>query len=84
MKNKLTIDDITSVIIKDEYLSFEETNLTICVLTLKNGYTVTGESSCLSKDNFDINIGRKISKENAINKIWMLEGYLLKEKMSQQ
>lgn len=53
--------------------------LTICVLTLRNGFTVTGESACASPENFDADIGHKVARENAINKIWMLEGYLLKE-----
>ena len=56
--------------------------LTFCVLKLKNGFTVTGESACASPENFDAEIGRKIARENAVNKIWALEGYLLKEQLS--
>jgi len=56
--------------------------LTICVLVLKNGFTVTGESACASPENFDPEIGRDIARDNAVNKIWMLEGYLLKQKLS--
>lgn len=55
--------------------------LTFCVLTLKNGFTVTGESACASPENFDAEIGRQIARENAVNKVWMLEGYLLKEQL---
>lgn len=58
--------------------------LTFCVLVLKNGFTVTGESACASPENFDAEIGRKIARENAVNKIWMLEGYLLKQKLSEE
>jgi len=58
--------------------------LTFCVLVLRNGFTVTGESSCASPENFDPEIGRKIARENAVNKIWMLEGYLLKQKLSEK
>ena len=58
--------------------------LTFCVLVLKNGFTVTGESACASPENFDAEIGRKIARQNAVNKIWMLEGYLLKQKLSEQ
>ena len=57
--------------------------LTFCVLVLKNGFTVTGESACASPENFDAEIGRKIARENAVNKIWMLEGYLLKQNLSE-
>ena len=55
--------------------------LTFCVITLKNGFTVTGESACASPENFDKIIGQKIAYENARNKIWQLEGYLLKEQL---
>lgn len=53
--------------------------LTFCVLVLKNGFTVTGESACANPENFDADLGRKTARENAVNKIWALEGYLLKE-----
>ena len=55
--------------------------LTFCVLVLQNGFTVTGESACASPENFDAEIGRKIARQNAVNKIWPLEGYLLKNKI---
>ncbi|HDR2785534.1 TPA: hypothetical protein QCJ60_004930 [Enterobacter sichuanensis] len=55
--------------------------LTFCVLVLRNGFTVTGESACASPENFDAEIGRKIARENAANKIWLLEGYLLKQRL---
>ncbi|WP_337228234.1 Gp49 family protein [Proteus faecis] len=58
--------------------------LTFCVLVLRNGFTVTGESACASPENFDAEIGRKIARQNAVNKIWMLEGYLLKQKLSEE
>ena len=58
--------------------------LTFCVFVLKNGFTVTGESACASPENFDAEIGRKIARENAVNKVWMLEGYLLKQKLSEK
>lgn len=55
--------------------------LTYCVLVLRNGFTVTGESACASPENFDAEIGRKIARDNAKNKIWLLEGYLLKQRL---
>lgn len=56
--------------------------LTFCVLVLKNGFTVTGESACVSKENFDAKIGRDVARENAVNKIWPLMGYALAEKLA--
>ena len=55
--------------------------LTICVLVLRNGFTVTGESACASPENFDAELGRKIARANAVQKIWTLEGYLLKQRL---
>ena len=56
--------------------------LTFCVLVLRNGFTVTGESACASPENFDAEIGRKIARENAVNKIWPLMGYELRTKLA--
>ena len=57
--------------------------LTFCVLILRNGFTVTGESACASPENFNAEIGRKIARENAINKVWPLMGYELRTKLQQ-
>lgn len=56
--------------------------LTFCVLTLNNGFTVTGESACASPENFNAEIGRKIARENAVNKVWPLMGYELRSKLA--
>lgn len=52
--------------------------LTFCVLVLRNGFTVTGESACASPENFDPELGRKIARQNAVAKVWPLMGYELK------
>ena len=56
--------------------------LTFCVLVMRNGFTVTGESACASPENFDAEIGKKIARANAVQKIWPLMGYALKQKLS--
>lgn len=56
--------------------------LTFCVLTLRNGFTVTGESACASPENFNAEIGRKIARQNAVGKIWLLMGYELRSKLA--
>ena len=57
--------------------------LTFCVLVMKNGFTVTGESACASPENFDAELGRKIARQNAVQKIWPLMGYELRSKLNQ-
>ena len=81
---RLTPALIDSAIIKEDYHVFPDTTLTVCCLTLKNGFTVTGESAAASPANFDREIGKKVARDNARNKIWQLEGYLLKEKLYTQ
>lgn len=76
---RLTPELIDDTIAAEAYHVFPGTALTVCALTLTNGYQVTGESAAVSIDNFDEEIGRKIARENARDKIWALEGYLLKE-----
>lgn len=56
--------------------------LTICILVMKNGFMVTGESAPASPENFNTELGRKFARETAIRKLWGLEGYALREKLS--
>jgi hypothetical protein len=79
---RLTPEHIDAVIKDEHYHVFGDTCLTVCCLVLRNGFTVTGESACASPENFDAEIGRKIAFDNARDKIWQLEGYLLKERLS--
>jgi hypothetical protein len=55
--------------------------LTFCVLELRNGFAVTGESACASPENFDAEVGRKIARKNAVEKIWPLMGYALRSSL---
>jgi len=58
--------------------------LTFCVLVLRNGFTVTGESACASPENFNAELGRKIARQNAVQKMWPLMGYALRERLNSQ
>jgi len=79
---RLTPDLIDATVYYEQYHVFPNTTMTVCALTLRNGYIVTGESAAASPENFDQAIGRKIARDNARNKIWALEGYLLRETIS--
>lgn len=78
---RLTPTLIDETIVDESYHRLTDV-LTVCVLTLRNGFTVTGESACASPENYNEEIGNKIAKENARDKVWLLEGYLLKERLS--
>ena len=56
--------------------------LTFCVLVLKNGFTVTGESACASPANFNAEIGRRIARESAVQKVWPLLDFRLRDKLA--
>lgn len=56
--------------------------LTICVLVMRNGFTVIGTSACASPENFNAEIGRKVARQKAIDQVWALEGYLLRDKIA--
>jgi hypothetical protein len=79
---RLTPGDIDAQIVAEDYHVFPGTTLTVCALTLRNGYTVIGESAAASRENFDVELGRRISREAARAKIWALEGYLLRSKLA--
>lgn len=78
---RITPDMLENVIVSEQYHVFPNTTFTACLLTLLNGYTVIGESACASPENFNAELGRKIARDNAKNKIWALEGYLLRDKL---
>jgi hypothetical protein len=78
---RLTPEMIDAVITQETYTVLPSGRTMICELTLANGFTVRGETSVVSKENFDAQLGRKISRSDARNKIWQLEAYLLKERL---
>jgi hypothetical protein len=77
----VTDADITAIIYKEEFHVFGG-RLTVCVLTLRNGFMVTGESCVVSAINFNEAKGRTMARENAREKIWPLEAYLLSEQIA--
>ena len=81
---RVTLDALKANITKEEFHVFPGSQLTVCVLTLLNGFTVTGESACADPAMFNEEIGQKIARENAERKIWPLMGYTLKEEMMKE
>lgn len=80
---RLTPADIDRTIMHAQYYVFPGTTLTVCCLTLLNGFNVTGISAAASRENFDAVIGQKIAYADAREKIWALEGYLLKQRLAE-
>lgn len=78
---RLTPEHIKSTILAEQFYVFPGTTVTVCCLTLKNGYNTIGHSAAVSPDNFREDIGRAVAKDKAVGEIWALEGYLLKERL---
>lgn len=79
--NTVSKEGILNKIKKEKYTFLSDGKTTICQLTLENGYTVLGSSACVDPKNFNEELGKSISKSNAIDKIWELEGYLLAQRI---
>lgn len=77
----ITPQDVENNIASTEYLLLPNGRTTLCMLTLKNGFTVTGESSCVSIANYNEATGQKIARENAVDKVWPLMGYALADRL---
>lgn len=81
---RITPGHIESLIKYENYHIFPVSCVTVCCLKLQNGFAVTGESACVHPENFDEDLGRKLARKRAVEKIWELEGYLLKERLYQE
>ncbi|MEI2419752.1 Gp49 family protein, partial [Arthrospira platensis SPKY2] len=79
---RVTPDMLDAEIAAEDYHVFPGSCLTVCALTLRNGFTVTGESACASPENFNAEIGRKIARSNAREKIWPLLGFRLRDELT--
>ena len=78
---RITPENIDECIVSEAYHVFQGTTMTVCLLNLRNGFQVVGESACASPENFNPEIGRKIARDNARNQIWKLEGYRLRSSL---
>ena len=82
--NRVTNEGILAKIVNEQYAVWPGTTVTVCRLTLENGFSVSGESACVDPNNFDESIGRELAYKAAVAKIWPLEGYLLAEELFQE
>lgn len=81
---RLRPEDIDAAIVAEQYHTFPGTTVTVCCLTLKNGFNTVGESAAASPTNFNEEVGRKVAKDKAREKIWPLEGYRLKQRLFEE
>ncbi len=82
--NKVTIEQIEGAIIREQYYVFPNTTVTVCALTVRDGFTATGESACADPDNFDAELGKRYARERAIDKLWSHFGSILCHKLHEE
>lgn len=75
---RMTLQEIEARIVDTTFLKLGET-VTICSLTLDNGYSVRGESACVDARNYNQPIGEKLARDQAIARLWPLFGFMLSE-----
>lgn len=81
MENYISEDHIQSVISATDYIVMSDGRTTVCHLTLRNGFTVLGSSACVSVENFNRGTGQELALKDATEKVRVLEGYLLHQKI---
>lgn len=79
--NRVTPGHLDEVIASEQFYVFPGTTVTVCALTLKNGFVVVGQSAAADPANFNEKIGQDVARDDARNKIWPLEGYLLRQQL---
>lgn len=94
---RVTLANITDSIAEIYYINGEKTVssvpgnptpakalklLTLCIMVLKNGYTIVGTSACASPENYNEELGNKIAYENCIRQIWPLMGFALRDRLA--
>jgi hypothetical protein len=78
--NRVTVAEMQAKVKSSTYTRLPDSTTTVCQITLENGYTLVGTSACVDPANFNQAIGEKIAYDNAFEKLWDLEGYLLKQR----
>lgn len=83
-RTSVSMDDILSKVKKATYTVLPDTTTTVCQLHMENGYVILGTSACVDPSKFNQALGEKYAYEDAVNKAWPLEGYLLAEEIFQR
>ena len=86
MSEIISLDEekLESLVERVYYHRIPNTTVTICAITLKNGFTVVGDSACIDPENCDQTIGHQVTYKNAFEKIWQLEGYRIKSQLAEK
>jgi hypothetical protein len=81
---RVTPADLDAQVLAEQFHVFPGTTLTVCCITMLNGFTVLGESACADPANFDRDLGEKIARNSAKLKMWPLLGYALRSELTER
>ena len=79
---RVTLEQVEAAIVEETYTILPDGRTTICQLTLDNGFTVEGSSACVSKENYNVELGNKYSRERAVNEVWKMLGFRLADQIA--
>ena len=78
---RVTLEQVNAAIIDESYTVLPDGRTTVCQLTMDNGFTVEGTSACVSKENFNAELGNKYARERAIGEVWKMLGFRLADQI---
>jgi hypothetical protein len=58
--------------------------LSICILVMRNGFTVIGKSAPASPANFNRELGKQFAYEDAVRQLWPLMGFALRDRLARE
>jgi len=84
-EDRVALSRMQKKVVAEEFINPASTpHMTICVLSLENGFSLVGKAAPADPTNFDLELGKKFAYEDALRQLWPLEGYLLRQFMWQQ
>lgn len=78
---RISMADVEKEIVRESYHIFPGTTMTVCCLTLRNGHAVIGKSACIAAENFDVALGAKYAREDALENVFPLLAYLVSQRL---
>lgn len=78
---RVTPEQVEAAIVGETFTVLPDGRTTVCQLTLDNGFTVEGSSACVSKENFNAELGNKYARERAVSEVWKMLGFRLADQL---
>lgn len=81
--HRVTLDSLNALVATEQYLNPEAAaHVTVCIMTLTNGFVLIGHSAPADPGNFNAQLGRDFARNECIRQMWPLEGYRLRSALA--